>query len=276
MEYANGSQPPVPENYDRYLGPVLFEPYALDIINRLRNKTYSKVLELACGTGRVTNHLLELTGPQGRISAIDIDKGMLEVAKRNISNLQVDWFVGDAQKLSFKDAEFDLVVCQFGIMFFPDKAKAFAEAYRVLKSGGLFLFNVWDELKFNPGSALMQDILKEILLEDAPDFRNSGPFSFNNKDVITQMMEDAGFEMLKMEVIKRTGYYQNSEDLIKGFVDGSLLAYYLQDKDPAIGEKLKNKIRESMHARFGNTSLEIPMQAIVIEAKKPAINPQQS
>lgn len=269
MKNTHGKQPSVPENYDRYLGPVLFEPYALDIKNRLLNKTYSKVLELACGTGRVTNHLLELTGPQGIIAAIDIDKGMLEVARKNISNLQVDWLVGDAQELSFKDGEFDLVVCQFGIMFFPDKSKAFSEAYRVLKSGGLFLFNVWDELKFNPGSALMQDILKEILLEDAPDFRTSGPFSFNNKDVITKMLEDAGFELLKMDVVKRTGYYQTTDDLIKGFVNGSLLAYYLQDKDPAIGEKLKNKIHESMHAMFGNTSLEIPMQAIVIEAKKP-------
>ena len=208
MVTGNDLRSSVPHNYDRYLGPVLFEPYALDIKNRLSKRTYSRVLELACGTGRLTNHLLELTDPKGTITAIDIDPGMLAVSKDKVKDTRVEWHMQDAQDLSFTDSVFDLVVCQFGVMFFPDKTKAFAEAYRVLKPGGLFVFNIWDELSYNPGSGLMQDILKEILLDDAPDFKVSGPFSFNNKIVIRQMLETAGFEVTEINVVNKIAYYQ--------------------------------------------------------------------
>lgn len=123
----------VPHNYDRYLGPHLFEPYALDIIKRIEGLNPKKVLEIACGTGRVTRHLSAALPPESQLWATDLNNDMLQLAKTKIAGNKITWQQVDAQALPFDDAAFDLVVCQFGVMFFPDKAKAFSEVYRVLQ-----------------------------------------------------------------------------------------------------------------------------------------------
>src|SRR5438128_697292 len=131
----------IPSNYDQYLGPFLFEPYAIDLVKRLPHQGLKNVLEIACGTGRVTQHLVGELADDGNLIATDLNPDMITLARQKVSDGRIRWQAADAQQLPFGDNTFDAVVCQYGVMFFPDKPKAFAEAHRVLKNGGKFIFN---------------------------------------------------------------------------------------------------------------------------------------
>ena len=135
----------IPGNYDKYLGPVLFEPYALDLRDRLKKESLKNVLELACGTGRVTRHLVSLLPADGKLIASDLNPDMMAVAKTRVSDERVKWLAADAQALPFANDSFDHIVCQFGIMFFPDKGKALSEAF--------VFYNPADSICLIPGRA---------------------------------------------------------------------------------------------------------------------------
>jgi ubiquinone/menaquinone biosynthesis C-methylase UbiE len=139
----------IPEAYHQYLGPLLFEPYAADLVGRLQlSSSTPEILELACGTGIVTERLHERFGDAAIITATDLNEAMLDVARRRLSqSARITWRAADAAALPFPDQTFDAVVCQFGLMFFPDKLQAAREALRVLKPDGQWVFNVWDSLK---------------------------------------------------------------------------------------------------------------------------------
>jgi ubiquinone/menaquinone biosynthesis C-methylase UbiE len=140
----------IPAAYDRYLGPILFQPYAQDLINRLKVGENSSVLELACGTGILTRVLRDRLPQTARLVATDLNEPMIATAARKFGQDElIEWKQADASSLPFEDGSFDAVVCQFGIMFVPDKALSAREAHRVLKPGGVFLFNVWDSLEHN-------------------------------------------------------------------------------------------------------------------------------
>ncbi len=144
----------IPANYDKYLGPVFFEPYALDAAARLP-KTAKRVLEVACGTGIVTRRLREAMRPDAHFTATDLSPAMVEYARSRMPGAAgVEFRPADAMALPFPDASFDALVCQFGVMFVPDKAVAFAEMRRVLAPGGTLIFSVWDSLAVNPASRL--------------------------------------------------------------------------------------------------------------------------
>src|SRR5712671_526078 len=137
----------IPENYDRYLGPVIFDPYARDLAQRLGRPGPKRVLVTACGSGIVTRRLLEALAPDAALVATDLNADMLDHARAAIGeDSRLSWEVADMCDLNFESGSFDAVVCQFGVMFAPDKAAAFREAQRVLMTGGRFLFNVWDAI----------------------------------------------------------------------------------------------------------------------------------
>src|SRR5205823_6905995 len=140
----------VAENYEKYMGPIFFEPYAKDMTDRLGTGNITSILEIACGTGQVTR-LLRTKFPDAKITATDLNPGMLETAKKIINEKdKIEWLIADAQELPFDENTFDAVICQFGLMFLPDKQKGINEARRVLKPEGKFIFNTWDSMQNNP------------------------------------------------------------------------------------------------------------------------------
>src|SRR5438132_1761728 len=139
----------IAENYEKYMGPIFFEPYAKDTVNRLSSGKVNSILEIACGTGQVTR-LLRERFPDAKIIATDLNPGMLELAKKIVKpEDKIEWLAADAQELPFGENTFDAVICQFGLMFVPNKQKAVNEAYRVLKPDARFIFNTWDRIEKN-------------------------------------------------------------------------------------------------------------------------------
>ena len=183
----------IPQIYEQYLVPLIFEPYAIDLVARLAGFSLKDVLELAAGTGVVTRRLaLEL--PAGAaITATDLNQPMLDVAASIGTRRSVNFRQADAQQLPFRDATFDAVVCQFGVMFFPDRPRAFAEARRVLRPGGVFLFNVWDRLEDNEFAMIATEALAGVFPDDPPRFMARVPHGYHDSGAIRRDLAAAGF-----------------------------------------------------------------------------------
>ena len=258
----------VPQNYETYLGPLFFEPYAIDLVERMRDKQYNAVLELACGTGRVTRYLINKVAADGKLYATDLNEAMLAIAKIGVADERIVWQAVDAQNLPYDNDSFDLVVCQYGVMFFPDKPKAFKEAYRVLKQGSIFLFNTWNSLQYNAAAGLARDVLCEIFPDDPPSFFDKGPYSFFNQEEIRQLLQDAGFANITIETVTKTGTAPSAEHVINGLIDGTPASAYLAERNVPVTE-VKEKFRERLIHKYGEKDLHLPMQAFVCEAEKP-------
>lgn len=192
---------------------------------------------------------------------------MLQVAQQKADNGLIHWSIVNAQEIPFDSGSFDLVVCQFGVMFFSDKAQAFSEIHRVLRPGGTFLFNTWDHFEHNAAARIGQQVLNEVLAENPPDFLEKGPYSFFDPAQIRRLLEDAGFTAITIETVAKMGTLSSGDQAAIGFVDGSPLTQYLNERN-APKEEIKRRITELTAAEYKN--MRLPMQALVCTATKPA------
>lgn len=183
----------IPKLYETHLVPLIFEPYAADLVEHLVPRSPARVLEIAAGTGVVTRRLASALPLSSAIVATDLNGAMLEQAAAVGTPRPVEWRQADAMQLPFADAEFDAVVCQFGVMFFPDKAKAFAEARRVLRAGGVFVFNAWDRIEENEFADVVTQALATLFPQDPPRFMARTPHGYHDTAVIARDLRDGGF-----------------------------------------------------------------------------------
>ena len=174
----------IPALYETHLVPLIFEPYAADLANRLAARSPARVLEIAAGTGVVTRALASVLPERAEIVATDLNQAMLDHAARVGTTRRIEWHRADAMQLPFADGAFDAVVCQFGVMFFPDKSRAFFEARRVLRSGGVLLFNVWDRIEDNEFADSVTTALAFVFPEDPPRFLARTPHGYHDLSTI--------------------------------------------------------------------------------------------
>ena len=179
--------------YDALLVPLIFEPYATDLANRLSAIQHARVLEIAAGTGVVTRALASALPSSTSIIATDLNQSMLDQATAAGTSRAVEWRLADAMNLPFANGAFDAVVCQFGVMFFPDKAKAFSEARRVLAPGGVFIFNVWDRIEENEFANIVTTALRSIFPNDPPSFMARTPHGYYDLATIERDLAAGGF-----------------------------------------------------------------------------------
>jgi len=254
--------------YDEILGPAFFEPYAIETTNRVAALNPQKVLETACGTGRVTNHLRKVLSKSATLIATDISNDMLAVAEKKLSAIKdISWQQADAMNLPFDDESFDAVVCQFGAMFFADRKKGFIEAMRVLKNGGAFIFSVWDKLEFNPVTAASRQILKDFFEGNPPKSMNMA-FSMTDKNDIANQLTETGFTNIKIETVNKVCIAESAEGLAKAIIDGSTNSDYIKERDANAAPFLKKKIAKAISEKFGDHPVKGTMQAIIIAAEK--------
>src|SRR6185295_9033142 len=183
----------IPKLYDTYLVPLIFEPYATDLANRLASRPVTRVLEIAAGTGVVTRALASALPGNVSIVATDLNQAMLDQASAVGTKRAVEWRQADAMQLPFPDASFDAVVCQFGVMFFPEKPKAFSEARRVLKPGGVFIFSVWDRIEENEITDTVTTALGTLFPYDPPRFMARTPHGYHDHATIQRDLAKGGF-----------------------------------------------------------------------------------
>lgn len=237
-------------NYDRYLGPFLFEPYAIEMSHRLENCAGS-VLEIACGTGRVTRQLCQRLSPQVQLIATDLSADMLAVAQKELADQPIEFQVADAQNLPFRDNSFDVVVCQFGLMFLPDPNQGFREAFRVLKPGGKFYFSTWDRSAKVP---IFKIIFNENILPLFPpeeEARLTRPFSMYDPKMLLTLAQSAKFKNIVVEEVRLKSVAENALQLVNGFLIKHSLGNEILTKDPNALVPLAKKMEAQIATQFG-------------------------
>lgn len=255
----------VPQNYDCYLGPAFFQPFAQDIVQRLDKKSIQSLLEIACGTGIVTRQLRDALPGHIEIVATDLNSDMFEFARPKFKkDERVQWKEADASALPFADNSFDAVVCQFGLMFVPDKALAMRECYRVLRPGGAFLFNVWDSFESNPIGQIAHTTIASFFDRDPPRFYEL-PFGFYDVDAIRKLLEDAGFVEIEMSPVTLPCRNSSAREFATGLVRGNPVAMELKQRGVNAGDVIE-AVTRNIAERYGSAPVESTMQALVWRA----------
>jgi len=256
----------IPAIYDRCLGPLLFEPYARDLAERIAAIAPRRILETAAGTGIVTAAIVR-EAPDAAIVATDLNEAMLAVAAERVRSPAVEFRPADAQQLPFGDGSFDLVVCQFGTMFFPDRVGAYREARRVLKRGGLFLFNVWDRLEANPASAAAAKAVAALFPDDPPSFLDRVPFGYHDVARIEKDLRAAGFDDVAIETVAKRSRAADPRDAAVGLCTGTPLRAEIEERDPARLEEATEVAAAALRALAGGGALDAAMSAHVVSAR---------
>lgn len=257
----------IPALYDHYLGPLIFAPYADDLAARTAKLRPSRILETAAGTGIVTRALRRALSGTTKIVATDLNQPMLDYAASVEALPDVEWRQADALALPFPDESFDVVVCQFGAMFFPDKRSAYREARRVLKAGGHFLFNVWDQIEENPFTHVVTETIAKLFPDDPPRFLARTPHGFFDTNAIAADLRAAGFQDIRFETVTRTSRAASARDVAIAFCQGTPLRNEIESRAPGRLEELTEIAAEALRTRYGAGAIEDKIQAIVIEAR---------
>ncbi len=260
----------IPALYDRYLGPLLFEPYARDLAARLSDLDAGRVLETAAGTGIVTQAMAERLPPDVKIVATDLNQAMVDHAAARPALKHVELRQADALALPFPDAGFDAVVCQFGAMFFPDRIAGYREARRVLKPGGRYLFSVWDSLQCNPMTACVVDAMAVRYPRNPPRFLARTPHGHHDVDVIRREVVEAGFDPPTIEKVTLPSRAPMALHAATGFCQGTPMRGEIEAMDPSGLAGATEAAEAALRAAYGAGPIEAPMQAVVVVARKAA------
>jgi ubiquinone/menaquinone biosynthesis C-methylase UbiE len=255
----------IPEVYERLLVPLLFAPYAADIVERARAIGGRRVLEIAAGTGIVTRLLTELL-PDAEIEATDLNEAMVARASQHVSSSAVRWSTADAMALPFEDGRFDLVVCQFGMMFFPDRPRAFREARRVLASGGAYLFNVWDSLEYNEVARIISEAAGAAFPDDPPLFLKRTPYGHADPAAIERDLREAGFDDIAYESVAKRSTAA-THDAATGICEGSPLRSEILARDAQRLPEVIRQVTRALQTAFGGDAVDGEMRAYVITAR---------
>lgn len=259
----------IPENYDQRLGPNIFVDYADDIVRRVVGGNPSAVLEIAAGTGIVSRRLRDALPASASLSVTDLNGPMLEIAKSKFSDDENATFQSaDALSLPFDDNSFDAAICQFGLMFFPDKQASFAEVARVLKPGGTYLFNTWGTLHENPFSEIADGVAREAFPDDPPMFYKV-PFSYHDAQAVQSDMHVGGLTDTRHEQVNIEKTIADITEFSKGLVFGNPLIGEIESRGGVTADEIANQIERQMSKAFGTDPSVMPLVAHVFSGKVP-------
>ena len=258
----------IPEHYDGGLGPVIFVDYAADIARRAAACSPARVLETAAGTGIVTLQLRDILPPGVHVTATDLNAPMLEVARTKFRpGEEVDFRPADATALPFADSAFDAVVCQFGVMFFPNKDASYREVHRVLAPGGRYLFSVWDSHRHNPFGRIAHETATSFFPADPPQFYTV-PFSYYQIDPIKESLVDAGFNDISVAVVRREKDIPDTARFARGLVYGNPLIDQIKQRGGVDPDRVVDALAQALRREFGADPGRMSLQAIVFSARR--------
>jgi len=257
----------IPENYDRYMVPLIFESFAQDIAQRVAALSPRVVLEIAAGTGVVTRALARKLSSDASYVVTDLNQSMLDyAATRQAADNRISWRKADALALPFEDATFDLVCCQFGVMFFPDRQSGYREAKRVLKPGGYFLFNVWDRIEENVFANDVTNALAEVFPDDPPRFLARTPHGYHDTALIQSEMEKVGFSSVAFETRADQSRASSPRHAAVAYCQGTPLRNEIEARDATKLEAATDYAASKIANRHGGGEVAAKIQAHVIGA----------
>ena len=257
----------IPEFYDRYLVPLIFASYASDVAARIEGATPRDVLETAAGTGALTTAMVSRLPAQTRIVASDLNQAMLDHASAKPAlRDRVIWKQADAQALPFDEATFDVVTCQFGMMFLPDRIKGYTEARRVLRRGGRFIFAVWDHISNNHFADVVTESLTAMFPQDPPVFLARTPHGHHDAARLRAELSAAGLRDVAIETIHHTSKASSAGDVALAYCEGTPLRNEIVARDVSRLGEATRVATDALAKRFGKGEIEGLISALVITA----------
>jgi SAM-dependent methyltransferase len=251
--------------YETCLVPLIFEPYAADLARRLALRPLARVLEIAAGTGVATRRLAAALPASVAIVATDLNQPMLDLAASIPTSRPVEWRQADAMQLPFPDRSFDAVVCQFGAMFFPDKARAFAEARRVLSPGGVFIFSVWDRIGENEFADTVTTALASLFRADPPRFLARTPHGYYDRPTIGRDLASGGFTATpQFSTIAARSRADSPRVPAIAYCQGTPLRNEIEARDAAGLVAATDLATDAIARRFGKATVDGKIQAHIV------------
>lgn len=255
----------IPKLYDMYLVPLIFEPYAADLAKRLSSRSVSRVLEIAAGTGVVTRALASALPESVSIVATDLNQAMLDQASAVGTKRPVEWRQADAMQLPFRDGTFDAVVCQFGVMFFPERSKAFAEARRMLGPGGVFIFNTWDRITENEFADSVTTALESVFAEDPPRFLACTPHAYHDTRIIERDLASGGFAAPpRIDTVAARSRATSPRIPAMAYCQGTPLRNEIEARDASRLGEATDIAAKAIGRRFGQGAVDGKIQAHIV------------
>ncbi|MDQ0558628.1 ubiquinone/menaquinone biosynthesis C-methylase UbiE [Rhizobium mesoamericanum] len=256
----------IPAAYDRYLVPILFDSYAADLARRLASLHPHRILEVAAGSGALTRAISSAL-PHAEIIATDLNQAMLDVAAVKHLGGHVVWRQADASALPFPEQIFDAVTSQFGVMFFPDKERAYREILRVLKPKGTFLFNTWDTVENNAFAKAVVAATDALFPDDPLPFFRRTPHGYFDAEAIRSELERAGFQSVTFAKVEKTSRAPSARDVATAFCKGSPLRMEIEAREAKFD--VLSRVTEALEQTFGKGPIEGQMSALVFTAEAP-------
>ncbi len=257
----------IPENYDRYMVPLIFAPYAADMARRAAALSPGAVLEIAAGSGVVTRALAPRLRSDASYTVTDLNQPMIDyAASQQPPDARITWRQADALGLPFEDASFDLVCCQFGAMFFPDRVRGYREARRVLKRGGHFLFSVWDRIEENVFADDVTNALARIFPNDPPRFMARTPHGYHDTALIRSELDDAGFSRVTIETRAEQSPAPSARIVAVAYCQGTLLRSEIEAREPGKLQSATDTVEAAIADKHGSGRISAKIQAHVIMA----------
>ncbi|MDK1388700.1 methyltransferase domain-containing protein [Sinorhizobium sp. 8-89] len=259
----------IPDLYDRLLVPLIFADYARDLAARVARLKPHDILEIAAGTGVVTRALAPQMDANARLVATDLNQPMLDLAaERQGDDPRITWRQADALALPFQAWSFDVVLCQFGAMFFPDRVQAYREAHRVLKPGGYFLVNVWDAIEANELPLAVTEALARHFPDDPPRFLARTPYGYGDPAAVRADLEAAGFRNITLETLEMKSGALSAEEIATGLCQGSPLRNEIEARDPTGLHAATRAAADALRQRFGEGAIVGRIRAHVVSASR--------
>ncbi|MBY8977588.1 class I SAM-dependent methyltransferase [Rhodobacteraceae bacterium NNCM2] len=257
----------IPEIYDSYLVPLIFTSYAADLAARVASTSPARVLETAAGSGVVTRALAPRLGPGCDYTVTDLNGPMIELAaSRQPGDPRLRFQTADALNLPFDDDSFDVVCCQFGVMFFPDRVAGYREARRVLRPGGRFVFNVWDRIEENVFADMVTDAIAHLFPDDPPTFLARTPHGYHDKETIGAEVEAAGFSGVQLDTVADESPAPSPMHPAIAYCKGTPLRNEVEARDPALLEEATVVATQAIAERYGTGPVSAKIQAHIVTA----------
>ena len=258
----------IPEIYDTYLVPLIFEAYANDLAERTAALSPKAVLETAAGSGVLARALAPRLAPDARYFVTDLNQAMLDHAtSRQGPDGRITWQQADALDLPFDKATFDAVLCQFGVMFFPDRVAGYAEARRVLKPGGSLIFNVWDKIETNEFADVVTQAAATVFPDDPPRFIARTPHGYHNFELIQDELILAGFSEISFDMLEETSTAPSPRHPAVAYCQGTPLRNEIASRDASLLDHVTDEATKAISARFGSGTVSGKIRGHVVTAK---------